>query len=75
MQFPPCTKMNCGGQDGMQYRPFLPLMQQNEEGIQGQENLARAPLKVHSVKNHYFRMSDDPSQVAWLFVEALEHHL
>lgn len=65
MQFPPCTKINCGGGDGMQYRPFFPFMQQNEEGIQGRENLGTPHLKLHSMEDHFFIMSDNSSQVTW----------
>lgn len=65
MQFPPCTKRNRHGGDGMQYRPYSPFAQQNEEGIQGQENLRTAPAELHSVKDYCFIMSGDSSQVAW----------
>lgn len=65
MQFPPRTKMDCDEGEWMQYRPFLPFMQGNKEGIQGQENLGTAPLKVHGTKDHYFIMSDDSLQVSW----------
>lgn len=38
----------------LQYRPFLPSIQQMEEEIQGQENLGTDPFWLHSMEDCYF---------------------
>lgn len=65
MQFLPCTKVNCDGEMGLQYKQFFTFMQQKEEEIQGQENLGRAPLQLHSMKGLYLIMSGDSLQMSW----------
>lgn len=58
-------KWTVTGEMGLQYRQFFAFMQQNEEEIQGQENLGTAPLQLHSMKGLYFIMSGDSLQVSW----------